>query len=73
MSLIWSASFGFAINTINDIQNTGSIELIVALSSTNATKTVGKEKMLVASSFSICNNVFTRLLKIGLLKLGIMW
>ena len=39
MSLIGSTSFGFAQNTVSDFQNTLSpIELIVALSSTNATK-----------------------------------
>ena len=37
MSLIGSTSFGFAQNTIRDFQKYG-IELIVALSLTNATK-----------------------------------
>ena len=39
MSLIGSTSFGFAQNTIHDFQKNG-IQLIVALSSTNATKII---------------------------------
>ena len=43
MSLLGSASFGFAQNTIHDFQNT-VFELIVALSSTNATKTIIRKR-----------------------------
>ena len=50
MSLIGSTSLGFAQNTIHDFQNTIS-ELIVALSSTNATKIVGKDFLLFLQSF----------------------
>ena len=45
MTLIGSTSFGFAQDKIHDFQNT-LIELIVALSSTNATKMTKSRQLL---------------------------